>query len=308
MSDREVLPPVEDFSAFIGQPQMKSRLALHVRASILQTRPLEHILLAGPAGVGKSTLARLIAKELQMDPMILTMPMDRKALVRALQMFEGGVLFLDEIHALSKHDQEVLLPVLSESAVIDARGRRWEIPWLTVVGATTERDKLIAPLHQRFPIKPEFVPYTDSELGQIVAGMANRMGIELDEETARSLGTASGGVPRNAESLILTYRDLTATTRESCVTAGMVLDMCGVDPDGLTEQHRRELTILADQGGRAGQKTIELMLQVPGPVLRDLELLLLNRKLIEYTPTGRELTPAGMARSRGSEVPERLRR
>lgn len=285
---------------------MKTRLCVHMDAAKTRVQPLDHVLLSGPAGTGKSTLANLIGAYLNDPVTLLTMPMDRKTLVRAIQAFNGGILFLDEIHALPKRDQELLLPVLSEKVIIDARGRRYQIPWLTVIGATTERDKLIAPLHGRFQIKPEIAPYTDFELGQIVAGMADRMGITLDQETAVTLGTASGGVPRNAEAFILAYRDL--TTNGEGVTAQTVLDLCQVDADGLTEQHRRYLSILSDQGGRAGQKTIEMLLQIPDQIVRELERLLLNRGLIEYGSTGRELTPTGVGRTQGREVPIYVRR
>lgn len=307
----EKIPPVGDFSQFVGQEHLKARLEVHLQSALARTQPMPHILLSGPAGTGKSTLAKLIADRqgLGEDFYKIVMPVDRRTLIRSLQMpaFNGGILFLDEIHALPKKDQEILLPVLSEGVVYDMRGRRFQMPWLTVVAATTERDMLIRPLHDRFPVKPEFAPYTDDELGQIVIGMAARMGIPLDEETARTLGTASGGTPRNAEEFILAARDLMVMNRGEPVTAERILGVCAVGRDGLTDQHRRYLTILSEQGGRAGSKTIELLLQVPQSTMRDLERLLLNRKLIELMPSGRELTPLGAMRLQGESANREVR-
>lgn len=294
------LPPVGSFDDFIGQQQLKDRLEVHIQSSLRRIMPLEHVLLSGPAGTGKTTMARLIALCMR-DAFteISCVGLNRKGLVRQLQQFKGGVLFLDEIHALKKADQEMLLSVLSQNVVIDERGRRWVMPWVTVIAATTERDKLIAPLHDRFPIKPEFAPYTDSELGEIVSGMASRMEITLDSETTVALGVAAGGVPRNAEEFIVTARDLMITNGGKKVGSAAILAVCGVDTDGLNDQHRRYLRILSEQGGRAGAKTIELLLQVPEPILRNLERLLMSRGLVELLPSGRELTPKGMSRVDG---------
>lgn len=297
--DTTTLDPIA-WGEFVGQQTLKTRLQVHIHAAFQETRPLEHVLLAGPPGFGKTTLARLIAKELT-DPIhTLVMPVQRKILIRELARFEGGVLFLDEIHALSKRDQEILLPVMDTGFVRDERGREYDCGFMTIVAATTEPDKLIAPLHDRFAIRPDFVPYTDEELGLIVELMADRAGVDLDVNMARVLGRAAGGVPRMARQFVYAARDLTHTLHRPA-TAAEVLDLCSVNPDGLTALHRRYLEVLDDQNGLAGAKTIEMLLRIPTAVITNLERLLLGRGLIEYTPSGRQLTPEGMAKVTGSE-------
>ena len=286
---------------FIGQERLKYQLQTHTAAAFAQHRPLSHVLLAGPPGFGKTTLSRLIA-EAMTDPLVeLQMPISRKFLVHHFRMFEGGVMFLDEIHALSRKDQEILLPVLEQGSIFDDRGREFLIPFLTVVAATTERDKLIKPLHDRFPIRPDFVPYTDVELGAIVARMAERAEVTIDVKMAHDLGKASAGVPRMARHFVAAARDLDALDRP--VTTEDILELCGVDPDGLTIQHREYLKVLASQPeGMAGEKTIEMVLQSPTGVIRDLERVLLKRQLIEYTRGGRQLTAEGIAKVQGREI------
>lgn len=304
----EGLPLLEDFDQFVGQEKLKARLSVSMQSALRRHAPMDHVLLSGPAGVGKSTMARLIANWLGDEIMTLVMPMERQSLTRALREFDGGILFLDEIHALSKRNQEILLPVLSSSLLVDDRGREIDMGWVTVIAATTERDKLIAPLHDRFPIKPEIEPYTDADLSEIVAGMADRIRVPLDEPTMKALGTASGGVPRNAEAFLLTARDLMVIREGTVPTVEEILGLCEVDPDGLTALHLRYLRVLLDQGGRAGQKTIEMLLQVPAAVLRESERLLMARGLIELLPSGRVLTPLGVARASNREVRKYERR
>lgn len=286
---------------FIGQRALKTRFRTHIKAAIVEERPLEHTILYGPPGSGKSTMAELIAQGTG-DPLLaLVMPIDRKALVSALLNFEGGVLFLDEIHAMPKKDQEMLLPVLGRGVLVDARGNENAIPWLTVIGATTERDKVITPLFERFIIQTEYEKYTDEELGWIVESMAIKARVNIDHTMARELGAASGGIPRNAKKFVFTARALAATSERE-VTAADVLALCMVDPDGLTELHNRYLGVLDSQGGRAGSKTLEGLLRISPIYARDLERLLIEKGFITYTPSGRVLTPAGVRRARGYET------
>lgn len=266
---------------------------------------MEHVLLTAPPGSGKSTMAALIAEELG-DPIksLTVTGIERKHLIRELKIpnFRGGVLFLDEIHGLSKKDQEIFLPVLGRNMVMDERGRELLLPWLTVIGATTERDKLITPLVDRFPIVPEFEPYSDEEMADIVGGMAVKAEVHIGREMALGLGGAAGGVPRAAERLVLAVRALRATVED--VTIDMVLDLCSVDADGLTALHLKYLNLLESQDGKAGQKTIESILRIPAGYVRELERLLVERELITYTAAGRVLTSRGEGRIRTKQPVE----
>jgi len=229
---------------------------------------------------------------------MLTMPLTERALLNALRNFEGGILFLDEIHTLTRSRQEQLLTVVSESYVQDNRGRITLIPELTIIGATTERGKIIAPLLDRFPIRPDFIDYTDEELAQIVLGMAENVGVPISHDIAIVLGQAAGGVPRNALRLVFAARDIDAVGET--LTTERILTFCRVDHDGLTANHVRYLQTIRGLGGTAGQKTLELTLGHPATTLLQLERLLLQKSLIEYTPSGRELTAGGISRAKDS--------
>lgn len=303
---------VRDWAGFIGQNRMKERLSIHTAAALHDNRPLEHVMLSGPLGSGKSTMANLLSKRLagpsgRPEPLLsLTMPMTRKSIIDELDSFGGGILFLDEIHALAKKDQELFLPLLTEGYVEDERGRQHYTSWLSVVAATTERDKVLKTLLSRFHIRPEFEPYTDDELGRIVASMARMIELPLDEETALALGRASGGIPRNAEHMVLAARALRTVGRP--LTADSILEFMVIDEDGLTELHVRYLHLLLSQKGKAGLSTIVMMLQLPPEAVRELERLLVERGLIIFTPAGRELTIEGRLKAQGSEVVEYVRR
>lgn len=297
MDSNDTTVKARTWDEFIGQRALKLRLGTHIRASIAEERPLEHILLTGPPGSGKTTLAELIAQGTG-DPLrAVTMPIDRKALIEILMDFTGGILFLDEIHAMAKKDQEMLLPVLGRGVYVNTRGDEFEIPWLTVIGATTERDKVITPLLERFILRPEVEAYTDTEMGWIVQGMAIKARVNMDPSMARELGAASGGIPRNAKQFVFAARALAATTEDE-VTATDVLALCVVDPDGLSELHNRYLALLDSQGGRAGSRTIEGLLQIQPIYARELERLLIGKGFITYTPSGRVLTRSGTLRAR----------
>lgn len=283
---------------FVGQKKLLGRLNVGVRAARAEDRPLDHVLLCGPAGFGKTTMARIIANELG-DPLeSATMPLTERALTQIV-LRHHGVLLLDEIHRASTRQQEMLLPLLEGGYVVDNRGRKTVNNWLTVVGATTEPQKIIPPLYDRFAIKPRFEPYTTTEMGRIVKGMAKMADVTMSARTCEALGLAAGGTPRNARMLVLAARDLWFTLGR-LPRPKEILELTGVEPDGLTDHHRAYLEALDTLGGEAGLKLIATAVRLPEPVCVDLERLLRELGYIKYGDRGRSLTAEGVRRVTGT--------
>lgn len=282
---------------FCGQPKLRERLKVKIEAAKLEMRPLEHILLDAPPGSGKTSLAYLIAQEMEDEIESFIMPVPDRTLTGTVQSF-SGVLFLDEIHRASNSQQEVLLPLL-ESGYMERNGQRIENDWLTVVCATTEPKDVIPPLHDRFGFVPMFEPYSPEDLAQIVKGMAQKAGLDLGAETVMALGHAAGGVPRHALRLIHAARDLWAI-KGTEPDVDEILDLSGCFKDGLTEQHVAYLTALDGLGGTAGVNLLASALRMHPRVCENLEQRLREKKLIVYTPKGRTLTAHGMRRIRSN--------
>jgi holliday junction DNA helicase RuvB len=283
----------DSWDEFIGQEELKAELNIRIGSALIRERPLDHVLLCGPPGFGKTTLASLIAKESGDPIMAFTMPMAEGVIVQAVQE-HSGILFLDEIHRCSNAQQEFLLPLLEEGFVETRNGQRVPNSWLTVVAATTEREKIIAPLYDRFTIKPYVKDYSKQDMALITAGMAERLGLHISLTEAAIIGGAAGGVPRNARSMIMMMRDMYADSG-TMPTAQEVLNQCGVTQDGLTRDHQAYLKVLHRNRGRAGERVISSLTNLPPQVLHELERLLITEEYITLGERGRELTSKGYA-------------
>ena len=282
---------------YIGQTRMKEELDIRITSAIVEERFLDHVLLAGPAGVGKTALAEMIAHQLGEPLQIVTMPIGIKPLIRIINTF-SGVLLLDEIHRCSTKEQETLLPLLEFGYVQDTNGRKVYADMLTVVGATTERGKLIDPLVDRFEIVPEFDRYTDEEMAQIVLGMAGKSGLDVDHDAAMAFGKASAGTPRLARRFVLSYRDL-RNSLERKPTHEEVLTLCRTSNDGLTSLHIRYLETLDALGGSKGLAVLSSLLREPTSILINAERLLVEKGFLLYGDRGREITQSGTERIKG---------
>lgn len=290
---------------YIGQDRMKRELDIRIQSAVADERPLDHVLLAGGPGAGKTSLAMIIAERLDEAFMSVTMPLTKPALVRLVHNFEGVVLF-DEIHRCSTKEQELLLPLLEFGYVAD-NGRNHKAEWLTIVGATTEKGKLIGPLLDRFEIVPEYEDYTDEQMAQIAVSMARKADLDIPDEVADVFGKAASGTPRRVRQFILGYRDLRNATGED-PTAEDVLDLCQTHWDGLTTNHIKYLETLKTLGGSKGVDIIVSLLRQPKPLVLEWERLLIEKGFIEHGERGRALTEAGGVRIGGASVKSKRRK
>lgn len=294
----EVKPGTWD--EFVGQDRAKLRLQVEAQSAKVSGRRPEHTFLYGPGGSGKTTLAGLVAAEIGAPLAVVTTPADERQLARVLwdqdiSEAQAGILFVDELHRWTKRQQDGLLTLL-EQQFIDIRFARYYFPQLTVIAGTTERRDLRKTILSRFAINLRFDPYTPGEMAQIVAGMAGKLEVELDDATVVALAGASNGVPRIARHLVSAARTLADTDTEP--TASMVFAFTRIHPDGLTDEHVAYLQVLDDCTGQAGADVLSSRLDVSAAELRDLERLLSERKFIGLggPGVGRLLTPAGRRR------------
>lgn len=289
---------------YIGQEALKRRLSIHIRAAKDANRPLEHLLLIAPPGSGKTTLAVIIATELE-DPLeTMTMPVKTDVLANIIKQHHG-ILLLDELHRSTPRQQEDLLPLLEFGYIQNSRGKKIFADFLTIVGATTEPQKVIAPLYDRFAIKPDYDEYTPDEMTAILSGMAVKSHVELLPEEATTLALATGGSPRVARQLVLAARDLYVT--DPMATPEDVLALVRIEPDGLTEQHLKYLRTLRTLGGLAGLRPICNHMRLNDAIVNELERLLVKNNLIEFSGQGRELTDVGIVRTSPARTHRRNR-
>lgn len=279
------------WDSYEGQPRLKSRLLTHIRAALAADRLLDHMLLVGPPGAGKTTLAYLISEEVR-DPFhAMMMPVDLKEFVYFCADWGGGVLFLDEIHRASKAFQEALLPALEDGELALTSGSRVSVRHITFIGATTEPQGIIKPLWDRFLVKPKWDDYADDEMAAIIAGMARRAGVLMPHDVTLGLARATGGTPRVAGSLVVACRDLLDSGQEATVDS--ILDLAGIDCDGLSERHIDYLRALLELGRVSGLRNLCSLMQLSQSVLEELERLLIRRGFVRLESRGRTLTRAG---------------
>jgi holliday junction DNA helicase RuvB len=303
--DQSIRPLV--LGEFIGQQQAQDNLKVFIQAAKTRGEALDHVLFVGPPGLGKTTLAQIVARELGVNFRSTSGPVIAKAGDLAAQLTnleERDVLFIDEIHRLNPAVEEILYPAMEDyqlDLIIGdgpaARSVKIDLPKFTLVGATTRAGLLTTPLRDRFgiPIRLQF--YTTEELELIVARGARVMGISLSADGANEIARRSRGTPRIAGRLLRRVRDFAIVDGAETITrtvADGALKLLDVDGIGLDQMDRRYLTTVAVNfgGGPVGIETIAASLSEPRDAIEDIiEPFLLQQGFIQRTPRGRLLTP-----------------
>ncbi|KAF0185545.1 MAG: holliday junction DNA helicase RuvB [Nitrospirae bacterium] len=291
---------------FIGQERIKENVAIFIEAALLRKEPLDHVLFFGPPGLGKTTLATIIANELKVNIKttsgpVLERPGDLAAILTNLS--DSDILFIDEIHRLPRIVEEVLYPAM-EDFMLDiiigqgpnARTLKLNLPRFTLVGATTRTGMLTSPLRDRFGVICRLEFYTNSELGEIVKRSAELLSIATEEAAAEEIARRSRGTPRIANRLLKRLRDFAQVKGDGVITieiAQQGLASLDVDHIGLDEVDRKLLLTIIEKfnGGPAGVEAIAATLREDKETIEDVyEPFLLQEGLIERTPRGRLAT------------------
>jgi len=298
---------------YIGQDPLKRQLMVYIRSAQARGRAMEHILLAsGRAGVGKTTMARLIAKTLGVSIIEMVPPFNVWTLSEAAQdLLDGDILFIDEIHILAnngKRGTEFLLKVLEDKTLFLPDGDVIKLNDITIIGATTDKDKLPETILDRFKIQPYFQAYTEGDLAAIAVAFAFRHDSQdyVDDDMAVAFAEACRGTPRILEGMVLACRDLTLSEGRT-PTPEEVLAFLETEPDGLTRTHIHYLTALfqyfrrVDGRGNieyvAGEATMQQILRETKAGIGRIERHLIEQGLLDKTPRGRCLTPRGIERA-----------
>lgn len=300
-----VLRPIA-FDDFVGQRKTIERLKVMVGASRAREEALSHILLSGPPGLGKTTLALILGHEMGTQVKITSGPVIEKAgdLAGILTSLErGDILFIDEIHRIPKTVEEYLYSAMEDyfiDIMIDqgpnARSVRLEIPRFTLVGATTRTGLLTAPLRSRFVLQTRLDYYVNDDLVKIVLRTCHILGVNIDAVGAREIAARSRGTPRIVNNLVAFIRDYAQQRGASIVTkevAAAALELLEIDANGLDEMDKRILRVLADHynGGPAGIQTIAVAVGEDPQTLEEVhEPYLIQEGFLQRTPQGRVLT------------------
>lgn len=296
---------------YIGQEKAKEILKVYITAAKERGEALDHVLFYGPPGLGKTTLAGIIANEMHVNIKITSGPAIEKpgemaAILNNLQ--EGDVLFVDEIHRLNRQVEEVLYPAMEDYAIdimigkgASARSIRLDLPKFTLVGATTRIGMLTAPLRDRFGVIHRLEFYTVEELKRIIARSAKVLDVGIDDAGATALARRSRGTPRLANRLLKRVRDFAQVKYDGYITedvANYALDLLDVDKCGLDQTDRNLLMTIIERfdGGPVGLDTLAASLSEDSGTIEDVyEPYLLKNGFIQRTPRGRIVTDLAYA-------------
>ena len=291
---------------YIGQERAKEHLRIYIDAAKARGESLDHVLFYGPPGLGKTTLAGIIANEMGVNIKITSGPAIEKpgemaAILNNLQ--EGDVLFIDEIHRLNRQVEEVLYPAMEDFAIdimigkgAAARSIRLNLPHFTLVGATTRAGLLTAPLRDRFGVVHHLEFYTPEELQTIIVRSAKVLGVEIDEKGAYAMARRSRGTPRLANRLLKRVRDFAQVKYDGVITeevANFALDLLDVDKYGLEQTDRTILLTIIEKfaGGPVGLDTLAAAIGEDSGTLEDVyEPYLIKNGFLNRTPKGRVAT------------------
>jgi Holliday junction DNA helicase RuvB len=303
-ADRNLRPP--SLAEFTGQDDIKESLSIAIEAAKHRGDALDHCLFAGPPGLGKTTLAGIIAKEMGVNIHITSGPVLEKAsdlagLLTSLQ--ENDVLFIDEIHRLNRTVEEYLYPAMEDfrlDIMLDsgpsARSVNLPLKHFTLVGATTRSGQLTGPLRDRFGLQYRLELYNEKDIVKILMRSAGILGVELSEDAAKLLGGRCRGTPRIANRVLRRCRDVAQVRGTGSIdaqAASKTLDMLGIDSEGLDPTDRRILTTMIDMfdGGPVGIGTISAAMGEEQNTLEEVyEPYLIQKGLLNRTPRGRVAT------------------
>ena len=296
---------------YIGQEKVKENLSVFINAARLRGEPLDHVLLYGPPGLGKTTLSQIIANELGVNFRITSGPaLERAGDLAALltNLEQGDVLFIDEIHRLPRTVEEILYPAMEDFAIdiINGKGQgaasiHLPLPKFTLIGATTRAGQLSAPLRDRFGVICRLELYTPEELGRIVQRSASILGIDCDTDGALEIASRSRGTPRIANRLLKRVRDFAQVLNHGEINgevARVALDRLEIDELGLDMVDRRMLLAMINHynGGPVGLETLAAVIGEEAVTIEDVyEPYLMQIGFINRTPRGRVVLPAAYA-------------
>ena len=304
---------------YIGQKNAKDNLSIFIKAAKLRNEPLDHVLFYGPPGLGKTTLAGIIANELGVDIKITSGPaIDRAGDLAAIltNLNENDVLFIDEIHRLNRSVEEVLYSAMEDFALDiiigkgpSARSLRLDLSKFTLIGATTRAGSLSAPLRDRFGVMSKFEMYTEDELAEIIKRSARIIGVEADDESVAEMAKRSRGTPRVANRILKRIRDFSQVQGSGRITLDITkegLEALDIDSMGLERLDREILTAVIERfnGGPVGIDTIAASIGEERVTIEEAyEPYLLQIGFLSRTQKGRMVTPLAY-KHLGLEPPE----